>query len=460
MSKTKNTGDSFRALPVPQAVLRNVLPAMGAMLMVLIYNLADTFFIGQTHDAYQVAAVSLATPVFLIFMSVGTIFGVGGTSAISRAIGAGQEEYAKKLCSFCMWMCVAFGIMLTGAGLFFMENILTLIGASGDTWEYARQYLVIVAFGGTFQMISTCFSNILRAEGQAGRAMMGQVIGNLLNIVLDPLLIFGLGWEISGAAAATLIGSGAAAIYYILYFLRGKSALSIQIRDFTAKEGVCRSVLAIGIPAALAPVLMSVSQIIMNSMMAGYGDMAVAGIGVAMKVTMITGMLSMGIGQGVQPLLGYCIGARLWERYSKILRFSLGFALLLGAAMTGLCWLFTEQIVSAFLTDAEAFSFAVSFARILLSTGMLFGVFYVLSNALQAMGAALPSLVINLSRQGLVYIPSLFLLRAALGAEGLVWAQPAADILSTLLAAVLYLAAVRAGRKRDTAKVGQRAFAE
>lgn len=447
-------------MPVPQAVLRNVLPAMGAMLMVLIYNLADTFFIGQTHDAYQVAAVSLATPVFLIFMSVGTIFGVGGTSAISRAIGAGQEEYAKKLCSFCMWMCVAFGIMLTGAGLFFMENILTLIGASGDTWEYARQYLVIVAFGGTFQMISTCFSNILRAEGQAGRAMMGQVIGNLLNIVLDPLLIFGLGWEISGAAAATVIGSGAAAIYYILYFLRGKSALSIQIRDFTAKEGVCRSVLAIGIPAALAPVLMSVSQIIMNSMMAGYGDMAVAGIGVAMKVTMITGMLSMGIGQGVQPLLGYCIGARLWERYSKILRFSLGFALLLGAAMTGLCWLFTEQIVSAFLTDAEAFSFAVSFARILLSTGMLFGVFYVLSNALQAMGAALPSLVINLSRQGLVYIPSLFLLRAALGAEGLVWAQPAADILSTLLAAVLYLAAVRAGRKRDTAKVGQRAFAE
>lgn len=460
MIKTNNSKNSFQTMPVPQAVLRNVLPAMGAMLMVLIYNLADTFFIGQTHDAYQVAAVSLATPVFLIFMSVGTIFGVGGTSAISRAIGAGQEEYAKKLCSFCMWMCVAFGIMLTGAGLFFMENILTLIGASGDTWEYARQYLVIVAFGGTFQMISTCFSNILRAEGQAGRAMMGQVIGNLLNIVLDPLLIFGLGWEISGAAAATVIGSGAAAIYYILYFLRGKSALSIQIRDFTAKEGVCRSVLAIGIPAALAPVLMSVSQIIMNSMMAGYGDMAVAGIGVAMKVTMITGMLSMGIGQGVQPLLGYCIGARLWERYSKILRFSLGFALLLGAAMTGLCWLFTEQIVSAFLTDAEAFSFAVSFARILLSTGMLFGVFYVLSNALQAMGAALPSLVINLSRQGLVYIPSLFLLRAALGAEGLVWAQPAADILSTLLAAVLYLAAVRAGRKRDTAKVGQRAFAE
>ena len=458
--KTKNTGNSFQTMPVPQAVLRNVLPAMGAMLMVLIYNLADTFFIGQTHDAYQVAAVSLATPVFLIFMSVGTVFGIGGTSAISRAMGAGREEYAKKLCSFCMWACVLSGIILTGAALIFMEDILTLIGASGDTWEYACQYLVIVSCGGTFQMVSSCFSNILRAEGQAGRAMMGQEIGNLLNIVLDPLLIFGLGWEISGAAAATVIGSGVAAVYYILYFLRGKSALSIKIRDFTVKDGVCRSVLAIGIPGALASVLMSVSQVIMNSMMAGYGDMAVAGIGVAMKVTMITGMFSMGIGQGVQPLLGYCVGGRLWERYSKILRFSLGFALLLGAAMTGLCWLFTEQIVSAFLTDAEAFAYAVDFAHILLSTGVLFGVFYVLGNALQAMGAALPSLMINLSRQGLIYIPALFLLRAVLGAEGLVWAQPVADILSTLLAAGLYLTAVRAERKNDAAEVKQQAFTE
>lgn len=457
--KTKNTENSFQTMPVPQAVLRNVLPAMGGMLMVLIYNLADTFFIGQTHDAYQVAAVSLATPVFLIFMAVGTVFGVGGTSAISRALGAGRRDYAKKLCSFCMWACVAVGILLTCAALLFMDSILTLIGASGDTWEYARRYLAVVSGGGMFQMISACFSNILRAEGQAGRAMMGQVIGNLLNIVLDPLLIFGLGWEISGAAAATVIGSGAAAAYYILHFLRGKSALSIKIRDFTVKEGVCRSVLAIGIPGALAPVLMSVSQIIMNSMMAGYGDMAVAGIGVAMKVTMITGMLAMGIGQGVQPLLGYCVGARLWERYSKILRFSLGFALLLGAAMTGLCWLLTERIVSVFLTDAEAFAYAVGFARILLSTGALFGVFYVLGNALQAMGAALPSLVINLSRQGLVYIPALFLLRAAMGAEGLVWAQPAADILSTLLAAVLYLAAVRAARKSEAAEKKQQAFA-
>lgn len=447
--KTRNAKNTFENMPVPQAVLRNVLPAMGGMLMVLIYNLADTFFIGQTHDAYQVAAVSLATPVFLIFMAVGTVFGVGGTSAISRAIGAGRKDYAKKLCSFCMWACVAVGIILTCAALLFMDSILTLIGASADTWEHARRYLLIVSCGGTFQLLSSCFSNILRAEGQAGRAMMGQALGNLLNIVFDPLLIFGLGWEISGAAAATVIGSGAAAAYYVLYFLRGKSSLSIGIADFTMKEGVCRGVLAIGVPAALAPVLMSVSQIIMNSMMAGYGDMAVAGIGVAMKVTMITGMLAMGIGQGIQPLLGYCVGARAWGRYQGIMKFSLCFALLLGAAMTGLCFLFVEQIVGVFLTDAEAFAYAAGFARILLSTSALFGVFYVLTNALQAMGAALPSLVINLSRQGLVYVPALLLLGAAMGADGLAWAQPAADILSTILAAVLYLAARKGTTRRQ-----------
>lgn len=176
----------------------------------------------------------------------------------------------------------------------------------------------------------------------------------------------------------------------------------------------------------------------MNSCMTKYGDMAVAGIGVAMKVTMMTGMVCIGLGQGVQPLLGYCVGARDWTRYRKVLRFSLVFALILSLVLTGLCWLFTGPIVQVFLTDQGAFSYGVTFSRILLSTSALFGVFYVLNNALQAMGAATPSLIINLSRQGLIYLPALFLLEAALGINGLVWAQPVADVLSTLLAAALY----------------------
>lgn len=431
--------DTFRSAKVSVAVFQNAIPAMIAMLMVLIYNVADTFFIGQTHDALQVAAVSLCTPVFLLFMSVGTVFGLGGTSVISRAMGEGKTEYAGKVSAFCMWSCVVIGVVMSLLFWIFMEQILTVMGASPDTWEYAESYMQIVTACGPFVLIGNCYSNIVRAEGQSTAAMMGMLIGNLANVILDPIMILGFGWEIRGAAIATVIGNVIAAGYYLGYFWRGKSMLSISLKDFTVREGVCKNVLIIGIPASLASLLMSVSQIIMNSCMARYGDMAVAGIGVAMKVTMMTGMVCIGLGQGVQPLLGYCVGAKNWERFRKVLQFSLVFALILSIVLTGTCYLFTEQIVRAFLTDNSAFAFGFRFSRILLSTSALFGVYYVLTNTLQAMGAATPSLIINLSRQGFIYIPALFILEAVLGINGLIWAQPVADVLSLILAVLLYI---------------------
>ncbi|MGN1166946.1 MAG: MATE family efflux transporter [Lachnospiraceae bacterium] len=441
--------DKYSKMPVSKAVIQNALPAVAAMLMVLIYNLADTFFIGQTHDAYQVAAVSLATPVFLVFMSIGTIFGVGGTSVISRAYGEGKKEYAKKICSFCMWSCIAIGILLTIGFLLFMKPLLKLIGASADTWEYTKTYLIIVSFSGTFALISSCFSNILRAEGQATKAMNGQLIGNILNMFLDAVLIMVFHWDIVGCALATLFGEIVGAVYYLYYYLTGKSALSINIKDFTLKERVASNVLSIGIPASLGSLLMSASQIIMNSQMAAYGDMAVAGIGVAMKIVMITGMVSMGIGQGVQPLLGYCVGARTWERFKKYMKFAFCFATILGISLTIFCYVFTNQIVGVFLTDANAFDYAVQFARILLSTGPVFGIFYVLTNALQAMGAAMPSLIINISRQGLIYIPVLFILNAVLGVTGLVWAQPVVDVISLVVGIGMYIKVSRKMMKQE-----------
>lgn len=437
--KNQDSTELFRNMPVPKAVMKNALPAMAAMLMVLIYNLADTFFIGQTHDDLQVAAVSLATPVFLIFMAVGTVFGIGGTSVISRAMGQGRQDHAKKVCSFCMWGCVAVGAAMSAFFLLFMDEILGWIGATPDTWDYAKTYLTIVSCCGPFVLIGNCYSNVIRAEGQSGKAMMGQLIGNLLNVVLDTLLILVFGWDIAGAAVATVIGNVVGAGYYILYFLRGSSTLSIRLKDFALGGGVCSGVLAIGIPASLGSLLMSVSQIIVNALMTDYGDMALAGIGVAMKVSMMTGMVCIGFGQGIQPLLGYCVGAKLWERFKKVMKFSLVFSLALSVVMTGVCYLFTNGIVSAFLTDPAAFDYAVQFSRILLTTSFLFGAFYVLSNALQAMGAATAALIVNLSRQGIIYIPALFILKAALGASGLAWAQPVADLLSTALVAVLYL---------------------
>ena len=183
---------------------------------------------------------------------------------------------------------------------------------------------------------------------------------------------------------------------------------------------------------------MSVSSIVLNSRMAKYGDMAVAGVGVAMKITMITGMICIGFGQGIQPLLGYCVGAKNWKRYKESLRFSVIFGFGLSAFMTIICYVFDRQIVGVFLSDPEALQYGVEFSRILLTTSFLFGMFYVLSNALQAMGAATSALIINMSRQGLIYIPVIFILQSIIGMDGLLWAQPVADILSVVLVIILY----------------------
>lgn len=445
----------FEKAPVRKAVLQNALPAMAAMMMVLIYNLADTFFIAQTHDALQVAAVSLATPVFLLFMAVGTIFGIGGVSVISRAMGEGRKEYAKKVCSFCMWCCIVIGIIMSVLFLTFMDQIIALVGASADTWEYAKTYLVIVSLSGPFVLISNCYSNVIRAEGQSGKAMMGQLIGNLANVILDPIMILVFKWDIAGAAIATVIGNVIGAVYYIYYFLRGGSSLSISLKDFSAKDKIAYNVLMIGIPAALGSLLMSVSNIIMNAQMTKYGDMAVAGVGVAMKVTMMTGMVCIGLGQGVQPLLGYCVGAKKWDRYKNALNFSLLFAFVLSTVLTIICYIFTNQIVSAFLTNSAAFEYGVTFSRILLSTSFLFGVFYVISNAIQACGAATEAFIVNISRQGIIYIPALFLLGTLFQETGLIWAQPVADVLSLALASFLYVRKVKVLLKNDKVLEGK-----
>lgn len=298
---------------------------------------------------------------------------------------------------------------------------------------------MIVSVSGPFVLISNCYSNVVRAEGESGKAMMGQLIGNLLNIILDPILILVFSWNIAWAAIATVIGNVVGASYYILFFVKGKSTLSIHLKDFSVKGKAASGVLSIGIPAALGNLLMSVSSILMNMQMTKYGDMALAGVGVAMKVTMMTGMVCIGLGQGVQPLLGYCVGAKNWKRYKGVMRFSLIFAFLLSVVLTGVCYLFTNQIVSAFLTDVAAFDYGVSFSRILLCTSFLFGVFYVLINALQACGAVTESFVVNISRQGIIYISVMFILGTMFHEMGLIWAQPVADVLSFGLVVILYV---------------------
>lgn len=435
----KSTG-IFRDAPVPKAVISNIVPSIVSMIMVLVYNLADTFFIGQTKDAYMVAAVSIATPAFLLFMAVGMLFGIGGTSLISRMLGEGNPQKAKRASSFCFWTGLAIGVIAMVFIWLFADPICRAIGASDDTLGYTSQYLNIVAAGIPSLIIGNSFSNIIRAEGNARTAMMGMIIGNLANIILDPVMILGLGWNVAGAAIATVIGNVVAALFYLCHLLSGKTLLSIRPKDYTAKNGIAAGVLAIGVPASLNSILMSASNIITNNIMSRFGDMTVAGLGVAMKVNMIVVMLLIGLGSGIQPLLGYCFGAGNRKRYTDVLKFSLCLALGLSLIMTAVCYLGAGPLVYAFLDNPDASGYGIAFARIYIYSGPVMGLLFVLINAIQSTGAALPSLILSVSRQGLLYIPILLTFRRLFDtAPMLAAAQPAADYLSTALAIILFL---------------------
>ena len=411
------------------------------MIMVMVYNLADTFFLGLTHNDLQVTAVSFATPLFMMFMSLGTLFGVGGTSVISRALGAGRTDYAKKVSSFCMWACVAVGSLIMALLWIFLDDVTVMLGASENSVGLTKDYLRIAIGCGVFSMLSNCFSSIIRTEGEAMKAMTGTLIGNLLNIILDPIVILVFKWGVVGAAVATVIGNAVAAGYYLLYFRKGKSALSISIRHFSMKDGILSGVLSVGISASLANLLVSLSSIVVNAQLAGFdgGDMLVAGYGVTAKVIMIVTLIGIGIGSGVQPFLGYCYGAKQKDRLIKGIRFSAVFGLAFCLVVSALCYIGSKPIVKVFLTDATALDSGVHFTRILMSTAWLIGAFAICQNTLQAVGAATPALLASIFRQGVIFIPALFILKSVLGVDGLIWAQPVADVFS-LAIVVLMLA--------------------
>ena len=204
----------FEKAPVSKAVAVMAIPTMISMLVVVIYNMADTFFIGQTNDPMKVAAVSLATPIFMVFMALGNLFGIGGSSAISRALGEHKPEKAKHISAFCCYGSLGVGIFMAVVSILGMELILKLIGASENTIDYARDYLFFIALGAPFIMFGTAFGNILRGEGAARESMIGNLIGTIVNIVLDPIMILVLGWGVVGAAVATVIGNMAAGREY------------------------------------------------------------------------------------------------------------------------------------------------------------------------------------------------------------------------------------------------------
>lgn len=435
----KDNRQLFEEAPVSKAVAVMAIPTMISMLVVVIYNMADTFFIGQTGDPMQVAAVSLATPVFMVFMALGNLFGIGGSSAISRALGERKVERARNISSFCCYGSLGLGIVMAFIFLVGMNGILKLIGASENTIDYARDYLTYIAFGGPFIMFGTAFGNILRGEGAAKESMIGNMIGTVTNIVLDPIMILGLGWGVVGAAVATVIGNMAASGFYLLYFLRKKSSLSIRLKDFKAGERIAASVMSIGIPASLNNILMSCANIVLNQVLISYGDTPVAAMGVAMKSNMLVVLLQIGLCAGIQPLIGYNYGARNKKRLQQVFRFTGMCAVVLGTTLTVIMVVARQAVIQAFINDAEVIAYGIQMVIALQISGPVLGILFLCINTIQGMGKAIPSLVLTICRQGLIFIPAIYILNAVFGLDGAIYAQTTADFISIILSLVICL---------------------
>ena len=424
-------------------------PTMISMLVVVIYNMADTFFIGQTKDPLQVAAVSLATPVFMIFMALGHLFGIGGSSAISRALGERRKDRAWHISSFCCYGSLGLGVMVAVISVLGMEQILHLIGASENTIGFARQYLTIISIGAPTIMFSTAFANILRGEGASRESMVGNLLGTIVNIILDPVMILGLGWGVSGAALATIIGNIAACFFYISYYVRGKSMLSIHVKDFRMGEGIAASVAAIGIPASLNNILMSFANIILNQALVGYGDTPVAAMGVALKSNMLVILLQIGLCVGIQPLIGYNYGSGNKKRLMQVFKFTGVVSVIMGMLLTLFMIIARKTMIQVFINDAEVVSYGIRMVVALQLSAPFIGILFLCINTIQGMGKALPSLVLTVCRQGLIFIPLIFILNAMLGLDGVIYAQPAADYLSILVGIMICMHLFRSMEHRE-----------
>ena len=442
----------FEEAPVSRAVMTMAVPTIISMLVVVIYNMADTFFIGQTGDPMQVAAVSLATPVFMVLMALGNLFGIGGSSAISRALGEKKPERARNISSFCCYASLGLGVFMALLFLAGMDVILAMIGASANTIEFAREYLTYIAFGGPFIIFGTAFGNILRGEGAARESMIGNMIGTVTNIVLDPIMILGLGWGVVGAAVATVIGNMAASGFYLAYFLRKKSSLSIRLGDFKAGERIASGVMAIGIPASLNNILMSCANIVLNQVLISYGDTPVAAMGVAMKANMLLVLLQIGLCSGIQPLIGYNYGARNKKRLMQVFRFTGICAVVMGTLLTILMVAARQSIIRAFIDDSQVVAYGIQMVIALQISGPVLGILFLCINTIQGMGKAVPSLVLTICRQGLVFIPAVYILNGIFGLDGVIYAQPAADFISIVLSLAICLGIFRKMDKQRKAE--------
>lgn len=414
-------------------------PVVLGLVVTLIYNLADTFFIAQTNDTNLIAGVSLCSPVFTALMAFGNIYGQGGSSLISRMLGKQDADGVKRVSSFCFYIAMVTGVVLAIVMSVFHKPILSLLGADADTLPHAFDYYIVLVLCAPIMVLSFIHSSLVRCEGMSTESMIGTVIGAVVNIILDPILISAFGMGAMGAAIATVIGYLCSVLYFLWLLHKKSRCLSVNPAQCRVEGDELRQILGVGVTAALSNLMQSLCVIVMNQFLLPYGNDKIAAMGIVLKINMIAQLVLTGFAFGGVPLFGYLYGAGKRSDMKKLVRFCICFLSVFSLVLTAILCLFAAPLMSVFLKDAAMIAAGAEMLRWQAVSTVFAGIVLLFTVLFQSTGKVAPSFVLSISRQGVVFVAALLVCVKLFAYNGVLMGQAVADVVSAIIAVLLLL---------------------
>ncbi|MCC4772079.1 MATE family efflux transporter [Methanosarcina sp. DH2] len=427
-------------------------PVIIGMLVQALYNVVDTFFVGIAYGTESVQAIgglSIAFPVQMIIMAFGIVLGTGGSSIISRALGARENEKAERVLGNVFSLSLILSVLIAIPCLFYLDPILKVFGATPGVLPYASEYLEIIIAGGIFFVFGVAVQNIVRAEGNARLAMNAMLIGGGLNIFLDPVFMFGFGMGVKGAAIATVLSQAVASVWLLQYCLKGKGSVRFRPETLKPDPEIVKEIGAIGTGSFIMECSSSVMMIFVYNALAIYGgDVAIAVFGVVMRINSFIFLPLLGMGFGLQPIIGFNYGAKRYDRIVEAVKLSLAMTTAFGLLGLLIIYLFTEQILGLFSTDQQYLEMGKTAVMIMILGTPLIGLNVVTSILFQSLGKAKPAFLLSMSWQLLFLIPAVIFLPRLYKLLGVWAAFPVADFLAFLLSGFLLFRVYRVFKER------------
>ena len=454
MANADRSAEQFRKMtetPIPKLILSLAAPTILSMLITSIYNLADTFFVGQISTSAS-GAVGIVSSLMAILQALGFMLGHGSGSIISRSLGSQNTDAATRFASTSFFTALVFGGVITVAGLLTLPDFMMLLGSTETILPHACAYARYILLAAPIMMSSLVMNNILRYEGKASFAMIGLVTGGLLNIALDPLFIFGLGMGTAGAGLATALSQTISFCILLSMFLRGKTVSQFRLSAVTREARDFGRILLGGAPSFGRQGLNSIGGMLLNLAARSYGDAAVAGMSIVSRIFMFIISVAIGVGQGLQPVASFNYGARKYRRVRQAAIFTIEAAFCMLVVLVGLCWVNGDALIRLFRDDPAVTAVALPAFHYQCLAMLLQPIIVVANMTFQSVGASGRATFLACCRQGVFFIPLILILPRTHGLFGVEICQPIADVLTFLVSLPFLLAFLQQLGRMDDAE--------